>query len=316
VTVTVHLLAEEAALADARTPYATAVVTWARSPEATRPGDRAVITEDGSVTGWVGGPVVHPLVAEQAQRALADGTPRVLHLTPPGSSAPSRPDVVNVPVSSSTEGEIEVFVQPHMPPPQVVAIGDAPMPEALSEMARRIGYVGDHVDALSGLGGVALRPDTYVIVATFGEFDEEALRAVLGAGVEYVALVASAQRSASLLAQLRKDGASKEDLARVRVPEGLAPGSLTHLEVAAAVLADIVATETARRSGEAEAPQETSVEETGPVSVALDPVCGRQVDPSRAAGRFTYDGRTHVFCSSACRRAFEDEPWRYTPAAV
>lgn len=309
------LLAEEAALAEARAPYATAVVTWARSPEATRPGDRAIVTQDGTLTGWIGGPVVEPAVAEEAVRAMADGLPRALHLTPPGASAPAREGVINVPVSASSEGEIEVFVQPHLPPAQVVAIGAAPMPEAVADMARRIGYVGEHVPNLEGLGRVSLRPDTYTVVATFGEFDEEALRAVLGAGVQYVALVASAKRSAALLAQMRKDGATQADLARVRVPEGLAPGALTHLEVSAAVLADVVATQTSRR-GESAEEQVPTADETAPSPVAVDPVCGTQLDPVRAVGRFTYDGRTHVFCSTSCRRAFEDEPWRYTPAAV
>lgn len=313
---TVDLLRHEAVLADSRTPYATAVVTWTRSPEATKPGDRAVVTDDGLLQGWVGGPCVHPAVAEEAQRAIADGQPRVLHLTGPDAAPSKRNGVVSVPVSALSEGELEVFVQPHLPPPHVVAIGGAPMPEAIVDMARRIGYSADHVASLEGLGSVVLRPDTYVVVATYGEFDSEALRAVLGADPEYVAFVASSRRSAGVLGALKKDGVSKDSLARVRVPEGLAPELLTHLEVAAALLADVVATQTARRGAGGDLADEQGAGPSSAGSVGVDPVCGTQVDPARAAGSFTYDGRTHVFCSSACRRAFEDEPWRYAAAAV
>ena len=44
---------------------------------------------------------------------------------------------------------------------------------------------------------------------------------------------------------------------------------------------------------------------------ALDPVCGMTVDPSRAAGRVDYSGKTYHFCSKGCVEKFRTDPERY-----
>ncbi len=36
----------------------------------------------------------------------------------------------------------------------------------------------------------------------------------------------------------------------------------------------------------------------------VDPVCGMQVDPRRAAAKVRYRGKTYYFCSLACRDDF------------
>lgn len=39
-----------------------------------------------------------------------------------------------------------------------------------------------------------------------------------------------------------------------------------------------------------------------------DPVCGMMVDPKRAAGTSTSQGRTYYFCSAGCKAAFDRNP--------
>ncbi len=46
-----------------------------------------------------------------------------------------------------------------------------------------------------------------------------------------------------------------------------------------------------------------------------DPVCGMQIDPEQAAGKFEYAGVTYWFCSQACRRQFVADPAKYVAAA-
>ena len=49
---------------------------------------------------------------------------------------------------------------------------------------------------------------------------------------------------------------------------------------------------------------------------ALDPVCGMTVDPQRAAGSSSYQGKTYYFCSKGCVAKFEANPEKYLhPAA-
>jgi Cu+-exporting ATPase len=42
-----------------------------------------------------------------------------------------------------------------------------------------------------------------------------------------------------------------------------------------------------------------------------DPVCGMDVSPESAAGKFDYKGVTYYFCSPGCRRSFEKDPGKY-----
>jgi Cu+-exporting ATPase len=50
---------------------------------------------------------------------------------------------------------------------------------------------------------------------------------------------------------------------------------------------------------------------TGKVTMAVDPVCGMEVDPQSAAGTTQYHGTTYFFCAEACKKKFEDDPEAY-----
>ena len=63
--------------------FATAVVVRAEKPTSAKPGSRAIITEDGGLTGWIGGSCAEPTVKREAKKALQDGQPRLLRLCPP-----------------------------------------------------------------------------------------------------------------------------------------------------------------------------------------------------------------------------------------
>jgi P-type Cu+ transporter len=51
--------------------------------------------------------------------------------------------------------------------------------------------------------------------------------------------------------------------------------------------------------------------------LAVDPVCGMNVDPAEAAAREEYQGRTYHFCSAACHQKFQASPGSFVrPAAT
>jgi YHS domain-containing protein len=45
--------------------------------------------------------------------------------------------------------------------------------------------------------------------------------------------------------------------------------------------------------------------------MAKDPVCGMDVDPKTAAGQSQYQGQTYYFCSTGCKREFDQDPQKY-----
>ncbi len=49
---------------------------------------------------------------------------------------------------------------------------------------------------------------------------------------------------------------------------------------------------------------------------ATDPVCGMTVDTSSAAAVSTYAGQTYYFCSTACKKEFDEQPSRFVGKAA
>ncbi len=49
--------------------------------------------------------------------------------------------------------------------------------------------------------------------------------------------------------------------------------------------------------------------------MALDPVCGMEVDPATARHRAEHEGTTYYFCCEGCRKKFEAEPQRFLAPA-
>jgi xanthine dehydrogenase accessory factor len=294
-------------------------VVWRRAPSSGQEGATALITPDGVVRGWIGGACAEPTVVREARKAIEEGTPRLLFLGSPDELEAHRRDgVVSVPIACQSEGALEVYVEPVLPQPQIVAIGRSPAALALTRLARGLGWrslaiddggtVSEHeadtIITLLDLGDVDDR--SFVVVATQGHYDEDALERALATPAVYVGLVASAKRAAAVLGYLRDRGVAQDQLDRVHAPAGVDLGHVGADEIAVAILAEIVRL---RAAGELDAP---------PAAVApaarheeIDPVCGMTVDVADARFRTTNEGRTVYFCSAGCLAAFEEDPARF-----
>ena len=88
------------------------------------------------------------------------------------------------------------------------------------------------------LSGVDER--SFVIVATQGHYDEDALEHALATPAAYVGLVASRKRAEAVLGYLHDRGVPDDALARVHAPAGLDLGHVPTDEIAVAILAEIV----------------------------------------------------------------------------
>ena len=306
-------------LAERGEPFAFATVVWRRSPSSGQVGSRAVITADGRIRGWLGGACAEPAVIAEARRALAEGTPRLMFLGPPDELAAQRGDgVVSVPIACQSEGALEVYVEPVLPNPHMIAVGRSPAVDALAGMARALGWRATIIDDggreadHSGSANVLTALDferagaderTFIVVATQGHYDEEALQRALATPAAYVGLVASRKRAEAIRGYLRDRGVADERLARVRAPAGLDLGRIRPEEIAAAVIAELVQL---RATGELQgAPPESP---TSAEHEASDPVCGMTVKVATARQRGAHAGLTYYFCSAACQAIFEKDP--------
>jgi len=289
------VLVEAGRLAAQGRPYALATVVRVVRPASTRRGDRALVTPDGTLAGWVGGACSEPIVVREALRSLADGEPRLVRIGPAGAGAGAPDDVVVAESRCASEGVVEVLIEPELPGPLLAVLGEGVAGRTLVELARIVGWrVTDQLEAGT--------PADAVVVATMGHGDEDVLASALKAGVGYVGLVASARRAAVVLDALRQRGIEEEALARVRSPAGRDLGSSTQEEIAVAVLAELVDW----RHGQAADPSglASAGAAVAAPAEAVDPVCGMTVSVA-GAPTAVRDGVTWYFCSVSCRDQFE-----------
>ena len=303
------VLALAAELSARGEPFVLATVVWRRAPSSGKEGATALITPDRHVRGWLGGACAEPTVVREALRALEEGSPRLLFLgSPEELEGHARAGVVTVPIACQSEGALEVYVEPVLPQPQLVAIGRSPAARALAALAIGLGWRSVLVED-SGDVGADVDERSYVVVATQGHFDEDALEHALATPAAYVGLVASRKRAEAVLGYLRDRGVADEALARVHAPAGLDLGHVATDEIAVAILAEIVQL---RAAG---ALEPGPVAEAPPRHEEIDPVCGMTVDVADARFRTVHDARTYYFCSAGCLASFTKDPATYVTVA-
>lgn len=303
-------------------PFALATVVARKAPVSTHVGDTAIVTRDGSFHGWVGGSCTRPTVLAEAQQALADGRPRRVVLDP----APvARDDGAHVfPMTCHSGGSVEIHIQPVLPAPHLAVYGVSPTARALARLAKAMGYAVSAVDPMADASafpqadhiatesaGLVVERGTapfFAVVATQGQWDEEAILAALAHQPDYVAVVSSPKRFAEMRSLLASR-ASGEALARIKNPAGLDLGARTPEEIALSILAEIV-----KERPQADSAASTSDAAVGaaPAAVtAIDPVCGMSVAVKGARHRATHAGEEYYFCNAGCRERFVANPARY-----
>jgi xanthine dehydrogenase accessory factor len=307
------VLDDVARLRAAGRPFALATVVAARHPTSGIPGARAIVTPEGKLDGWVGGSCVQPTIVREGLAALADGRSRLVVLSPDAPPDPlPRDGVVAVAMTCAGQGEVQIFVEPFLLVPAVVVVGASPVARALARLASTLDF---EVWACDPTADMAMFPDadrliphtealqaqltarSYVVVATFGHYDEVAARAALESPASYVGLVASRKRMAAILAYLRDQGLSDEVLDRLKRPEGL-PGHVQQPEeIAFSVMAELLEARRQRVGLTPDAAPAPRVE-------AIDPICGMTVDVATSAYHTTRDGQTYYFCCAGCQQRF------------
>src|SRR5512135_2528326 len=126
------LLNRAAELSGKDMAFALATVVRAEKPTSAKLGASALITSDGTLTGWVGGSCAQPTVIREALKALQDGEPRLLRLCPPERMGLlPQEGVIETAMMCASGGTLEVYIEPQAPRPQLVVMGHLPIAEAL-----------------------------------------------------------------------------------------------------------------------------------------------------------------------------------------
>ena len=240
------------------TPYALVSVIKALAPTSARPGDKAIVTADGDFHGWVGGGCAQPAVVRTVRQALADGRARLIRIAPtPDGHERDLGDVLEFGMACHSGGTLELFVDPVLPRAQLVVIGASPVAASLTQLAPRVGFAvtliaheadaahypdAQRIIASDDAAAVAAQvaPGAWVVVATQGRRDVQALRLALALNARQVSFVASARKAQVLKESLVTAGADAGAVAAIVAPAGYPMAATTPEEIALSVLASVV----------------------------------------------------------------------------
>jgi len=159
-------------------------------------------------------------------------------------------------------GEVEVFVETYPPPPTMYIVGAVHIAIPLVTLAKTLGFRTVVVDARGAFATperfahadelVAAWPDEYlagklnsnsfvVLLTHDPKLDDPALKLALPSPARYVGALGSPRTHAKRLERLRAEGVPEEQLARLHAPIGLRLGATSPEEIAASIIAEVVA---------------------------------------------------------------------------
>ena len=308
--------------------FVTATVVRATPPTSGKPGDKAIVHGDGRISGWIGGGCAQPVVVKEALKALADGHPKLVRISP--SENDPEEGIVDYTMTCHSGGALDIYLEPVMPKPRILILGRSPVARILAQLGRTIGYgitmvsadaTGDQADEIEritasdfSLVGVKVTSQMFVVVSTQGEGDEEALEHAVDSNANYIAFVASKTKATKVLEFLKERGMNDEKISRVRAPAGLNIGAFSPEEIAVSILAEVIQL----RANAAKAAVLPEAKATLNViqDDAKDPICGMTVRRSTVKYKADYQGRTFYFCCAGCRQKFEQSPDHYAGLAT
>ena len=261
------LLRQLAEATDGGVAVASATVVDTSRSVPRRAGAKMLVYRDGSISGTVGGGEMEARVVAEAAAALGDGRCRLLsyRLIDPGRGDPG-----------VCGGDVQIFVEPHMPNPTVIVMGYGHVGRAVAQLAGWLGFrvvaTDDRPRSSTGpieqadanapdgevasavphelvigtvddlLAGRVLDADTSVILVTRNvDVDSAALPALLATGAGYVGVMGSERRWATTRARLEAGGVDSEALDRVHAPIGIEVGAETPEEIALSIMAEVIA---------------------------------------------------------------------------
>lgn len=254
-----HWITHAAALQAKDCAFALVTVLRAQAPTSAKAGDKALVTADGQIHGWIGGGCAQPAVVKTVRQVLASGQPQTIRIAPTDQTAErTLGDVLEFGMACHSGGTLEIFIDPVLPAPQLTVFGDSPVARALCGLAPRVGLrvslvaegalAADFPDAQQVLSTddaqqvvQQLGQSDLVVVATQGRRDLQALKAALAIQPQTLWFVASERKAGVLRQSLISAGEDATRVAAIVAPAGEPIGAKTPEEIALSVLATVVA---------------------------------------------------------------------------
>jgi len=216
-------------------------------------GAKMLVKTDGSVIDSIGGGSSEAQAVDMAMEVIKTGKPQQFNISL--NAKEGEPGMI-------CGGEVEVFVEPIMPPAALYIFGGGHVSLPVSRIGKCLGFkvvviddreeyvnperfpeaeiilVEDFSDVLSKL---KLAKSSYMLIITRNhQTDELVLEQVLKTQPRYVGLMGSQNKIKTIFAHLVAKGISQEQLDKVYTPIGLDIHAQTPEEIAISILAEII----------------------------------------------------------------------------
>lgn len=248
-------------------PFATATVVRTVNATSAKPGGKALLDANGTILiGWVGGGCARGAICKAAREAIRTGAPKFISLRPQelldteGLTAGETRDGVHFARNGCpSEGTMDVFVEPVLPLPELVICGAGPVALALAELGDRFDFkvrlcVAPTAEVPTAgqttvTQGFDFATRDFVVVATQGQGDRDALRQAVSTDASYISFVGSTKKFDTLARQLTEENPKLGNLLRtIHAPAGLDINAITPEEIALSILAQITQVRRSQRS--------------------------------------------------------------------
>ena len=249
----------------ARQPVVVATIVRDSGSVPRRSGAKMLIYADRRTAGSIGGGLFELIIIRDALAALNSGTSvtRNYSFNPKLTSDDAFGAVCG--------GRAEVFLEVVMPPDRLLIVGGGHCGRAVARAASLLDFsivVADDREEYAqsddfqfpGVEAVMhLPPDfaglpvaderTYVVLVSKGyTTDGAALRRVIDTRAAYIGMIGSQKKRQTVYDELRSEGITEQQIARVHGPIGLDIGAETPEEIAISILAQVIQVRAQRRS--------------------------------------------------------------------
>ncbi|MFQ5878483.1 MAG: XdhC family protein [Acidobacteriota bacterium] len=221
-----------------------AVATVVDGPKGEALGRRLVVV-GGSVSGHLGIAELHERALDLTRECLETGGQGLHEVTLAG-------------------GVWQVYVECHLPRPELVIVGAGHIAQPLCRIAAMIGFrvtvLDDRpefarderfpeaaraivMDPADPFRDLSVGPDTYIVLVTRAhKYDYDCIRHLLKSRLRpaYVGMIGSRRRVRAVFEALLREGIDPEGLESLRAPVGLDVGAETPEEIAVSIAAELV----------------------------------------------------------------------------
>jgi xanthine dehydrogenase accessory factor len=247
-----------------------ALVTITSSTGSTpqRVGAKMLVYADGRTVGTIGGGCYENEAFWKAREAIKERKPVTMKFELNDDFAQETGLVCG--------GQMEVFVEPVEPSPELYVFGAGHVGYFVARMAYEVGFkvhviddrekfasterFGEGIDVIvdnipGWIAAHALPPTSYAVIVTRGHtYDLDTLRALTANPLRYLGLIGSKAKVKRIYDHLIEEGLSPDLLKGVHAPIGLDIGAITPQEIAVSIVAELVAVKHGKVAGPGVAP--------------------------------------------------------------